>query len=336
MGLILDRSKVLDIFAEASDRRWVLPAFNSENLTTCEAILSGVLEYGKQIVESNLPIIIGITNNYNPRPQTRFYTKTGQWQLGLKLFLNDMKELTASGSPFENLRVMIHLDHIQWDKDRELLEWDMNQFSSIMFDASELPLDENIKKTAQFVEKNRDKIVIEGACDEIGRNSDNDGNETGLTTPDMAEQYFNETNADIIVANLGTEHRAGNANLKYHREIAREITRRIGPRLCLHGTSSISSENLHRLFDDGICKVNIWTSLERDSAPYLFQNIINNASKVVGHKKVKELIHSKTLGAKVDASSDPSIDFFTSSYRQKIIYNQMKEIVINYLKLWYI
>ena len=130
-------------------------------------IPQSVKDYGESIGAENLPIIIGITNNYSHRPQSVFYTHTRKWKIGLKLFLSDLSILTSPGSPYEKLRVMIHLDHIQWDKDGELLNWDMNQFSSIMFDASTLPLDKNIEKTAAFVEENKNKILIEGECHEI-------------------------------------------------------------------------------------------------------------------------------------------------------------------------
>lgn len=332
MGLVLSREKVLRIYGMAAGNGWVLPAFNTENQTTCEAILSGVWEYGQRIGISHLPIIIAVTNNYPHRPQSHYYTRTGNWELGLRLFLDDLKQLTAPGSPFADLQVMIHLDHIQWDADEKLLDWDMSQFSSIMFDASGLPFDLNIQKTAEFVKLNRDRIVIEGACDEIKQNS----SETGeLTSPKMAERFYTETGVDILVANLGTEHRASAATRKYFATQARAISKRIGPRLCLHGTSSISDKQLARLFEDGIRKVNIWTSLERESTPVLFQEMVKNASKVLGQEKVKQLIDSKILGSRVRATAAPSVDYFTTTYRQEIIYRSMKEIVIKYVRLWY-
>jgi len=332
MALVLSRDTVFKIYEKASRNGWVLPAFNAENQTTCEAILAGVWEYGQSIGINDLPIIIAITNNYPHRLQSHYYTHTRDWKLGMNLFLDDLKQLTAPGSPFADLQVMIHLDHILWDEDEELLNWDMSQFSSIMFDASSLPFNMNIQKTAEYVKFNRDNIIIEGACDEI-RNTSANINE--LTSPEMAERFFNETGVDILVANLGTEHRASAATLKYNDNQAREITKRIGSRLCLHGTSSISNDKLSQLFDDGIRKVNIWTSLERDSSPVLFQDMIKNASKVIGQNKVKEFIRSQVLGNNADSSSFPSVDYFTTTYRQEIIFKCMKDIVINYLKIWY-
>ncbi len=333
MPLILDRENVIDIYAEAAEQGWVLPSFNTENLTTCEAILTATKEYGKSIGINDLPIIIGITNNYIQRPQAVYYTKTRNWELGLRLFLSDLRVLTAVDSPFGKLRVMLHLDHIQWDSDQELLTWDMNQFSSIMYDASTLPLEQNIKKVTDFVEQNKKTILIEGACDEIGISLlDSDD---GLTTPENAESYYQKTGVDIIVANLGTEHRTSATSLKYHERLAWDITKKIGPRLCLHGTSSVSMEKLTRLFDDGICKVNIWTTLERDSTPTLIKNILNNVSKMVGREKVNDWVNNQLLSKSIDQSSTPSVDYFTTTYRQDIIFSRMKEIISSYLNLWY-
>ena len=334
MPLVLDRRQVLDIFSEARDRKWVLPAFNAENLTTVEAILQAVKDRGKIIGIQNLPIIIGITNNYPSRPQTVYYSQTRRWDIGLRLFLSDVSLLSSSPSPFAKLRVMIHLDHIQWDKDKELLGWDMNSFSSIMFDASTLPFEKNIKKTIAFVKKNRDKIVIEGACDEISESvKDRSGN---LAIPEIAERYFCETGIDIIVANLGTEHRAHSSNLQYRGDLAQKITERIGPHLCLHGTSSVLKEKLTSLFEQGICKVNIWTALERDSSPVLFQKMLTNAAKIVGYDNAKKLLSEKLLGQKTDYNSELSIDYFTTTYRQDIIFRKMKDIITEYLNIWYV
>jgi fructose-bisphosphate aldolase class II len=333
MSLVLRRDQVLEAYAEAADRKWVLPAFNAENLTTIEAILQAACEYGDIIGIQDLPIIVGITNNYESRPQSVYYTHTRQWNTGLRLFLADLNVLTSEESPYSKLKVMIHLDHIQWDEDHELLEWDMNQFSSIMYDASTLSFKQNIEHTADFKEKYGDVILIEGACDEIYEYGSVNNN--NLTTPDMAERYFRETGVDIIVVNLGTEHRATAANLQYHSELACEISKRIGPCLCLHGTSSVPLEKLSHLFDDGVRRVNIWTALERDSSSHLFQDMLNNTAKIIGPDKAKALLNNHLLGKSVDLESVQSLDYFTTSYRQNIIYQNMKKIVSNYLEMFY-
>ncbi len=333
MPLILDRNNVLDVYAEAAQKRWVIPTFNSENLTTTEAILSAALEFGIRTGQPDIPVTIGITNQYSHRSQSVYYTHTRLWDIGLRLFLSDIEVLTGNGSPFEKLRVMVHLDHTQWDSDKPLLEWDMRRFSMIMYDASTLPFESNIQHTARFVSKFGEKIVVEGACDEI---VDATGDtRSDLTTPEEAEKFLKKTGVDFIVANLGTEHRASAADLRYHGDLARKISNLTGPKLVLHGTSSVGKDQIKDLFDDGIAKVNIWTTLERDSSPVLFEDMVRNASMVTGTEKTEELIRGGLLGNNVNRHSRASLSHYTTTYRQEIVFNEMKKIVEGYLNLWY-
>jgi fructose/tagatose bisphosphate aldolase len=334
MPLITDRQAVLDLYAEAAQRRWVIPSFCSENLTTTEAILAAAQEYGRRIGRDDLPVTVAITNQYNHRSQSKFYTHTRRWDIGLKLFLADLRVLTGPGSPFNKLSVIVHLDHTQWDNDAELLQWDMGQFSMIMYDASELPFDANIARTAEFVEKHGREIVIEGACDEI---VDATGEQkSALTNPEMARRYLRETGVDYIVANLGTEHRASAADLKYHSDLARRISAKTGPKLVLHGTSSVGQDQVRDLFADGVAKVNIWTSLERDSSPALFSDMVANAAKIIGPAEGRKLLDAGLLGPNCDLASRPSLAHYTTTYRQQIVFEEMKKIVMGYFELWYV
>jgi fructose-bisphosphate aldolase class II len=333
MPLIVEKSEVLKIYAEAAQRKWVIPCFCSENLTTTEAVLAATKEYGDKIRIPDLPVTIAITNNYLHRSQSVNYTHTRNWEVGLRLFIEELRVLTSEYSPYKNLRVMLHLDHIQHDIDQELLSWDMKQFSSIMYDASNLSLDENIELTRRFVERCGHEIVIEGACDEI-IDFGSGGNE--LTTPEKAERYIRQTGCDFIVANLGTEHRANASELHYFGDMAKEIKNRIGDKIVLHGASSVGTEQIVKLFNDGICKVNIWTILERDSSNKLFEELVANASKVIGSQQVDKLKSFGILGEKVDSEGKKSIDFYTNLYRQSIIFKKMKRIVTSYLSIWYV
>ena len=334
MPLILQRQQVLDVYASAADKKWVIPTFNSENLTTTEAILSAALDYSRKIGKPDMPVTIGITNQYSHRSQSVYYTHTRQWEIGLKLFLADLNVLTSKGSPFEKLNVMVHLDHVQWDSDKHLLEWDMNLFSMIMFDASTLPFDENIKKTADFINRCGKEIVIEGACDKIVDATGDERSE--LTTPEQAVKCLNNTGADFIVANLGTEHRASSADLKYHGDLARDISKLTGTRLVLHGTSSVSSDQVRTLFNDGIAKVNIWTILERDTSPVLLEDMVKNAAKITGKERAVLLNSDGLLGDNTDRSSKAALSHYTTVYRQDIIFREMKKIVTDYFDLWYL
>lgn len=333
MAIITNRQEVLAIYEEAAQRGWVLPCFCTENLTTTEAILAAVSDYGDGRGLSDLPIIIAITTQYSHRTQTAYYTHTRQWDIGLKLFLADLQVLAGPRTPFSDLRVMIHLDHVQFDDDRELLTWDMGQFSSIMFDASKVSFEENIRLTRQFVSEQGMNIVVEGACDEIVDATGED--KSDLTTAEHAKRFCSETGVDLIVANLGTEHRASAKDLNYHGDFARQIKDVIGSRIVLHGASSVPGNQIANLFGDGVCKVNLWTALERDSSPALLRDMVENAGKVAGNTAAEQLKKTELLGAASKTDEKASIDYFTTAYRQNIIFEEMKKIVSYYLKLWY-
>jgi len=76
--------------------------------------------------------------------------------------------------------------------------------------------------------------------------------------------------------------------------------------------------------------------LERDSCPELFVDMVSNAAKLVGPGKTADMIVEGILGENVDKTSKPNISHYTTTYRQQIIFNKMKEIVKYYLKLWYV
>ncbi len=259
-----------------------------------------------------------------------FYTSTRRWDIGLKLFRSDLEIVSQV---FPNVDVLIHLDHAQHDTDAEMLESDLSMYSSVMYDASTLPMEENIAKTKAYVQRKGHELLIEGACDEI---VDATGEaRCEITDADKCERYMRETGVDVVVANLGTEHRASDQDLHYYSDAAKAIRAKIGPRICLHGTSSVSNDQVARLFDDGICKVNIWTALERDASPALTEWTVKNAAKCGGPKLEQKLIDEGYLTQSSKTGDKASLQHFTTTARQEIIFKEMKEIVWGYLDLWY-
>ncbi len=329
MPIITDRSAVLGIFSEARSRRWVIPAFGTENLTTTEAILTAGLDRAEALAQPDLPVMIAATNRYPERSQTSFYTHTRDCRIGLELLLADLQVLTAPTSPFGNLRVMVHLDHIQHDLDESLWKSDLSRFSSLMFDASTLPLEENIRATREFVKNRGSEIVIEGACDYIG------GRESRLTDVKEAEQFAAETGVDWMVPNLGTEHRAGVSELRYAQELARGISERVGPCLVLHGTSSVDRGQLGQLAGDGIIKVNLWTALERDASAVLLRKMVASAGKVAGTVAARRMRDEGLLGDAADILSPASLQDFPTASRQQIVFGEMVGMMRGYFDTWY-
>lgn len=331
MPIITGREQVLQVYAEAAKRGWVLPCLCTENLTTTEAVLTAAEEFALEKGYETVPVILAITNQYDHRSQSANYTCTRRWDVGLELFRTSVDVLEKE---FPHVQILIHLDHTQHDRDAQLLESDLSRFSSVMYDASALPLEENIRKTADYVRRKGQQIVIEGACDEI---VDASGNaECAITDADKCADYMARTGVDIVVANLGTEHRASAKDLQYHADAAKAIKEKIGPRICLHGTSSVSNDQIKKLFEDGICKVNIWTAIERDATPALLEFMVKNAAKCAGAKMEERLVEEGCLTKESKTGEPASLQYFTSTARTQIVFEEMKKIVRSYLDLWYV
>lgn len=331
MPIITGRDNVLAVYEDAKKRGWVIPCICSENLTTTEAIFTAASEFAKENGYETVPIIIAITNQYDHRSQSVNYTCTRRWDIGLKLFRSSIDILAEL---FPNVDILIHLDHAQHDSDADMLDGDLSMYSSIMYDASSLSIEENIRKTKTYVERKGHELVIEGACDEI---VDATGEaRCEITDADKCEAYMKQTGVDIVVANLGTEHRASSKNLHYHSNAAKAISTKIGPRICLHGTSSVSNDQIRKLFEDGICKVNIWTAVERDSSPALTEFMVKNVAKCGGPQLEEKLMEEGYLTKESITGADASLQHFTTTVRQQIVFEEMKKIVRSYLDLWYI
>ncbi len=332
MPIIQGRQQVADLYAQAARDQWVVPTFCAENQTTVEAILAACQVTADRL-ERRVPITIAITGRYPHRPQSLWYAASRDAATGMALFLGDVDVLARADGPYPDVDVLTHFDHGQPDLDDDLFERNIGRFSSVMFDASALPWRDNLDRTAAFVGAYGQQVLIEGAADEI---VDAGGAQHAeLTSPERADEFVRATGADMVVANLGTEHRASAADLRYHPEAARAIADRIGAKLVLHGASSVPPDQLASLYADGVCKVNIWTILERDPARTLLAAMVTEAAAIADSATIERLIADGLLGSAVATDGRPDIARFTSSWRNQLLHDQMRSIVAHYLALWY-
>ena len=88
--------------------------------------------------------------------------------------------------------------------------------------------------------------------------------------------------------------------------------------------------------EDGVCKVNIWTALERDASPKLLEFLVHNASKAAGPETVEKLIREGYLTEKCGTGEKEALAAFTTVARQDVIFRVMKDMVREYLEMWYV
>lgn len=278
-----------------------------------------------------IPVFIAVTGNYPGRQQLKNYTSVSDTEEGFLAFRDDLERLTRETGPFPKAIVIPSLDHGQPDTDRVLFEDYKDFWGCVMYDCSNFPLAENRKRTARFVKEHGNDYIIEGCVDEIIESGEECLSQ--LTKPVDAKKFMEETRVDLIVANLGTEHRATKTSLHYNSGLAEEISTIVGHKLVLHGTSSLSESELKNLRKDGIAKVNIWTVLETSVACKILEETIKNVGHILPIELIKQLVEEKQLGSKAlnHNKCSQTLRYMTEVYRRdKLKIPVISKIVTKY------
>jgi len=154
--------------------------------------------------------------------------------------------------------VVSHLDHgYTEDECKEAIQCG---FTSIMFDGSKFPLQENIDKTARIVELAHEASV---SCEgEIGFVGYSDGAQSDGTKPSEAQKFGKETNIDAMAISVGNVHLQKNKEANLDLTRIREIEQVTATPLVIHGGSGVPTAQRSFLAQNSkICKFNIGTEL---------------------------------------------------------------------------
>ena len=154
--------------------------------------------------------------------------------------------------------VVSHLDHgYTEDECKEAIQCG---FTSIMFDGSKLPLQENIDKTARIVELAHEASV---SCEgEIGFVGYSDGAQSNGTKPSEAQKFGKETMVDAMAISVGNVHLQKNKEGNLDLTRIREIEQVTATPLVIHGGSGVpTSQRSYLAQNSKICKFNIGTEL---------------------------------------------------------------------------
>lgn len=163
---------------------------------------------------------------------------------------------------------VLHLDHTH---DVAIVERAIDAgFTSVMIDASDLPLEGNVAATRAVVEMGHARgVSVEGEIGTLGAYAFSETDESSastLTDPDEAGRFARDSGVDAMAVSIGTVHgvRSGSTvTLDLARLAA--IRARTAVPLVLHGGSGVSAEALGAAIDvpgGGVSKVNLATDLE--------------------------------------------------------------------------
>ncbi|MFF3399261.1 ketose-bisphosphate aldolase [Streptomyces sp. NPDC002659] len=229
------------VSAAAADGRGIA-AFNVITLEHAEAIATGAEQAGA-------PAILQISEN-----AVKFHG--GQ--------LAAIAAAAAAVAHASTAQLALHLDHVV---SLDLLRSaDDEGFSSVMFDASKLPYEENVRATADAVRWGHERgIWIEAELGKVGGKEGEaplDAHAPGVRTdPAEAAAYVAATGVDALAVAVGSSHAMTQRTAALDHTLIARLREAISLPLVLHGSSGVPDEEIRRAVAAGMVKINVGTAL---------------------------------------------------------------------------
>ena len=229
-----------EMLNKAKAGKYAVGQFNINNLEWTKAILLTAQE-------NNSPVILGVSEG------------AGKYMCGYNTvvgMVNGMLETLKITVP-----VALHLDHGSYDGALACID---AGFSSIMFDGSHYPIEENIAKTKELIRIAGEKgISVEAEVGAIG--GEEDGVVGGGEVADPEEcKMIADLGVDMLAAGIGNIHGKYPADWKgLNFEVLAAIQKAAGDiPLVLHGGSGIPDDMVRQAISLGVCKVNVNTECQ--------------------------------------------------------------------------
>ena len=175
--------------------------------------------------------------------------------------------------------VAVHFDHGKTiEKITEALDIG---FTSVMFDGSHLPLEENIEMTKKVISTAEEyDAAVEAEIGCVGGSED--GSEDiaiNCTNPDDAVRFEKETGVDALAIAIGNAHGNYKSTPKLRFDILKQVDDMTDTPLVLHGGTGISPEDFVKCSKTGIKKINIATAT--------FDSVENNVREAYKDGNIK-------------------------------------------------
>lgn len=248
------------VLSKAQKEKYAVGAFNINNLEIMQAIVNAATKLKSPVILQTSEGAIAYA--------------------GIKY----LKCLVAQAAQDNKIPIVLHLDH---GRNTEILKEAIKTgYTSIMYDGSHLPFEENISNTKKVVSMAHAKgISVEGELGTIGGAEEKIiARKIIYTDPNAAKEFVDRTGVDALAVAIGTSHGAykfaGAAKLDIKR--LREIRQKVKVPLVLHGASGVPEwvvrtaehygaklgkpegvpdEQIKEAIKNGVCKVNTDTDL---------------------------------------------------------------------------
>ncbi|MCX6712855.1 MAG: class II fructose-bisphosphate aldolase [Candidatus Vogelbacteria bacterium] len=278
--------KLREVIQEAVDNKVALGHFNISNLEGLWAIFRAAKEL-KQ------PVIIGVSEGERDFVGVR-----------------QVRALVSSIRDEFDYPIYLNADHTySFERVKEVID---AGFDAVIFDGSQLSLEENIKITRQCVDYARSvnpDILVEGELGYIGTSSKlldeiPEGaavTEDTITTAEDAKRFVAETGVDLLAPAVGNIHGMlkSSPDPRLHIDRIKAIREAGGVPLVLHGGSGTVDEDFTSAIKAGVAIVHINTELRVAYRDGLKRSLQEYPDEIAPYKILKEaMLGMKEVTAK--------------------------------------
>ncbi|MDI6603672.1 MAG: class II fructose-1,6-bisphosphate aldolase [Thermoanaerobacteraceae bacterium] len=253
----------IDLLSKAHKDGYAVGAFNTSNLEITQAIVEAA-------EEMKSPAIIEVSEG-------------GLKYGGIEVISAIVRTLAQKAS----VPIALHLDH--GTDFNIVMKCLRNGWTSVMMDASKLPLEENIEVTKNVVKIAHGMgVSVEAEIGKIGGTEDNvtvTEREAAMTDPEEAYKFAKETGVDYLAISIGTAHGPYKGEPKLDFDRLKTIKGMLNMPLVLHGASGVPADSIERAVSLGINKINIDTDI-RQAFTAKLRDIIDKDKVVYDPRKI--------------------------------------------------
>lgn len=216
---------------------YAIGAFNTSNLEVTKAICKAASKF-------DAPILIQTT------PSAIEYA-------GLKQIF----DIVTNEIKANNIKAAIHLDH---GKDFDIVKKAIDiGYTSVMFDGSTFPFDENVLMTSKVVNYAHARgVSVEAEIGVIGHEEGGAvSGQSVMSMPDQVKNFVQLTGVDSVAVSVGNQHGAP-AGEKVDFKVLESIYTVIDIPLVMHGASGLSDGDIRDAICLGVAKFNIDTNIK--------------------------------------------------------------------------
>ena len=237
MFMLVNGNKMLN---EARNNYQVVFHFNINNLEWTRIIL-------EKCNELSVPVILGVSEGA--------IKYMGGYNVVSSLVKSLINDLNIQND------VCLHLDHgSSFESCKKAID---AGFTSVMIDASKLPLEDNIRETKKVTSYAHSKDVsVEAEIGHVGGIEDDVNASILLADYDDCLYFVKETGIDSLAPAIGTVHGIYKGKLNIDYELITKLRKKLNIPLVMHGGSGLSHDVLKKAVKCGISKINVNSDLQ--------------------------------------------------------------------------